>query len=78
MSVSFQQLVFTLRTPPARFWRVWRPIRACRGRGYARRMMAHATNAALAQGLEPWLLTAEDGIAAFHRACGYEDAGLWS
>lgn len=51
---------------------------ACRGRGYARRMMAHATNAALAQGLEPWLLTAEDGIAAFHRACGYEDAGLWS
>ncbi|MFR9189748.1 MAG: GNAT family N-acetyltransferase [Anaerotruncus massiliensis (ex Togo et al. 2019)] len=26
---------------------------ACRGRGYARRMMAHATNAALAQGLEP-------------------------
>nr|WP_243166322.1 GNAT family N-acetyltransferase [Anaerotruncus massiliensis (ex Togo et al. 2019)] len=51
---------------------------ACRGRGYARRMMAHATNAALAQGLEPWLLTAEDGIAAFHRACGYRDAGFWS
>ena len=51
---------------------------AWRGRGYARRMMAHAANAALAQGLEPWLLTAEKGVAAFHRACGFVDAGFWS
>ena len=50
----------------------------CRGRGYARRLMAHAADAALARGLEPWLLTAEDGIAAFHRACGFADAGFWS
>lgn len=51
---------------------------AHRGRGYARRMMAHATEAALAQELEPWLLTAEEGLAEFHRACGYVDAGEWS
>lgn len=51
---------------------------ACRGRGYARRMMAYATASALAQGLEPWLLVSGDGVSAFHRACGYVDAGFWA
>ena len=53
-------------------------VPAMRGRGYGRRLVEHTTAAALAQGLTPYLLTADDRLGAFYTACGFMDAGQWA
>lgn len=51
---------------------------AARGRGYGRRLVEHAAAGALAQGLTPYLLTADDRLGAFYEACGFVDKGRWA
>ena len=53
-------------------------VPAMRGRDYGRRLVEHTTAAALAQGLTPYLLTADDRLGAFYTACGFMDAGQWA
>ncbi|MEY8359119.1 GNAT family N-acetyltransferase [Anaerotruncus colihominis] len=51
---------------------------AMRGRGYGRRLVEYTAAAALAQGLTPYLLTADDRLGAFYTACGFMDVGRWA
>ncbi len=50
---------------------------AHRGRGYGARVTAYALAQASAQGLEPWLCTANDLLEGFYRPLGFAPAGRW-